>query len=214
MIGASAGGVQALCQVVTGLPRDLPAAVFAVLHVPPHPVSALPAILHRCGPLPATHPEDGEAIHAGRVYVAPSDRHLLVGRGRVSVHRGPRENGYRPSLDVLFRSAARSHGRRVIGVVLTGNLDDGTAGLLAIKSHGGLAVVQDPAEADYSGMPESAIENVDVDYVVPLAEIPALLVDLVGRELPEGEEVPVSEFEPSEGAGWGRPPDRDRLSPV
>lgn len=198
MIGASAGGVQALCQVVTGLPRDLPAAVFAVLHVPPYPVSALPAILNRCGPLSAVHPEDGVAFRAGRVYVAPSDRHLLVGRGKVFVNRGPRENGHRPALDVLFRSAARAYGRRVIGVVLTGNLDDGTAGLLAIKSHGGLAVVQDPAEADYPGMPESAVGNVDVDYVVPLAEMPALLADLVGRELPEGEEEPMSEFEPSE----------------
>jgi two-component system chemotaxis response regulator CheB len=201
VIGASAGGVQALCEVIGGLPADLPAAVFVVLHVPPYPGSALPAILNRCGRLPSAHAEEGMAFQAGRVYVAPPDRHMLLGKGRIHLNRGPRENGHRPALDVLYRSAARLYGRRVIGVVLTGNLDDGTAGLLAIKRYGGLAVVQDPAEADYPGMPESAIENVEVDHVVPLAEMPALLTDLVARELPEGaeeEEEPVSDFEPSE----------------
>ena len=199
MIGASAGGVQALCEVVAGLPPDFPAAVFIVLHISPHPNSALPTIPNRCGNLPACHPEDGAAVEPGRIYVAPPDRHLTIDDNRVCVSRTPRENGHRPALDVLFRSAARSHGRRVVGVVLTGNLDDGTAGLLVIKRHGGLAVVQDPATADYAGMPTSAIESVQVDHVVPLPLIAPLLVDLAHQQIQEEkeEEVPVPD-EPSD----------------
>jgi two-component system chemotaxis response regulator CheB len=219
VIGASAGGVQALCEVVGGLPEDLPAAVFVVLHIAPHPSSALPAILTRCGQLPAQHPEDGDPLRPGHVYVAPPGRHLTIERDRVCINRGPRENGHRPAVDVLFRTAARAYGNRVVGVVLTGNLDDGTAGLAAIKKHGGVAIVQDPAEADYPGMPSSAIENDAVDHVALLAGIPRLLVELAHQEVePQEEEDPVSdEHEPSEdrahlgvdggnpGEGYGPP---------
>ncbi len=180
VLGASAGGVEALGKVVEGLPVDLPAAVFVALHMGGE-YSALPQILTRSGALPAGHPVPGEPIRKGRIYVAPPDLHLLVGNGRLLLERGPRENRHRPAVDALFRSAAQSYGRRVVGVLLTGNLDDGTAGLLAIKERGGLAVVQDPEEADYPGMPRSAIANVEVDHIVRLAEIPPLLVRLVGE---------------------------------
>jgi len=181
VLGASAGGVQALCEVVRALPAGLDAAVFAVLHVSPYGRSAMPAILSRCGPLTAVHPGDGDAIRSGCIYVAPPDLHMLVERGIVRLSRAASENGFRPAVDVLFRSAARSYGARVVAVVLTGNLDDGTAGLAAVKRHGGVAVVQDPAEADYPGMPASAVRNVDIDYVLPLGEIPGVLVSLCDR---------------------------------
>jgi two-component system, chemotaxis family, protein-glutamate methylesterase/glutaminase len=181
VLGASAGGVQALCEVVRALPTGLDAAVFAVLHLSPYGRSAMPAILSRCGPLTAVHPADGEAIRPGCIYVAPPDLHMLVERGVVRLSRAASENGFRPAVDVLFRSAARSYGARVVAVVLTGNLDDGTAGLATVKRHGGVAVVQDPAEADYPGMPASAVRNVDIDYVLPLGEIPGVLVGLCDR---------------------------------
>ncbi|HXO43754.1 MAG TPA: chemotaxis protein CheB [Thermoanaerobaculia bacterium] len=200
VLGASAGGVQALCEVVQALPARLDAAVFAVLHVSPYGRSAMPAILSRSGPLTAVHPADGEAIRAGRIYVAPPDLHMLVERGLVRLSRAASENGFRPSVDVLFRSAARSYGARVVAVVLTGNLDDGTAGLAAVKRHGGVAVVQDPAEADYPGMPASAVRNVDVDYVLPLGEIPGVLVDLCDRLAAEAAP-PAAEDEAAGSAG-------------
>jgi two-component system chemotaxis response regulator CheB len=185
LLGASAGGVQALSEVVRELPRELPAAVFAVLHVSPYGRSAMPAILTRCGSLPAVHPEDGEPLRCGKIYVAPPDLHMVVEPGAVRLSRGPSENGFRPSVDVLFRTAARSYGPRVVAVVLTGNLDDGTAGLAAVKRRGGIAVVQDPKDADYPGMPASAMRNVDVDYVLPLPEIASVLVDLCNRQVAE-----------------------------
>jgi two-component system chemotaxis response regulator CheB len=178
VIGASAGGVQALSEVVASLPPDLPAAVFAVLHVAPFGRSALPQILSRSSTLVARHPEDGEEIRPGHIYVAPPDRHLALDHGRVRLGLGPTENGHRPAVDVLFRTAARAYGPRVVGVVMTGNLDDGTAGLALIKQRGGIAVVQDPEEADYPGMPESALRNVAVDHVLPIAGIGSLLAEL------------------------------------
>jgi two-component system chemotaxis response regulator CheB len=184
VLGASAGGVGALCSIIEELPADFPAAVFVVLHLAPHSQSALPAILSRSGRLPASHPAEGEGIETGRIYVAVPDRHLTVEGSRVRLSRNASENGFRPAVDVLFRTAARAFGPRVVGVVLTGNLDDGTAGLAAIKRCGGLAVVQDPADADYPGMPESAIANVVVDYVVPLDGIGPLLDRLVREPLP------------------------------
>ncbi|MDQ2686599.1 MAG: chemotaxis protein CheB, partial [Armatimonadota bacterium] len=195
VIGASAGGVEALAQVAQDLPADLAAAVFIVLHVPAHGVSVLPAILSRRGPLPATHPVDGEPIRSGHIYIAPPDHQLLVKHGHVRVVRGPNENGHRPSVDPLFRSAARFYGPRVIGVILSGTLDDGTSGLMSVKRRGGLAVVQDPEEALFSGMPRSAVENVSVDWVVPLAEVGATLTHLAREPIPEAWEAASAELE-------------------
>ncbi|WP_223641791.1 chemotaxis protein CheB [Corallococcus sp. EGB] len=179
VIGASMGGVEALRQLVGQLPGDLAASILLVLHIPARPRSYLPEILSRSGPLPAHHPRDGEPLEPGRIYVAPNDRHLLVEPGRVQVLNGPRENGHRPAVDPLFRSAASTYGPRVVGVVLTGALDCGTSGLMAVKKQGGLAVVQDPRDALCPDMPRSALELVAVDHCVPLAEMGALLTRLV-----------------------------------
>lgn len=178
VIGASAGGVEAVSTVARALPADLPAAVFVVVHFPPYARSVLPQILARVGALPAAHAEDGETIVPGRIYVAPPGRHLLIEDSRVRLVRGPRENGAIPAVDPLFRSAARWYRGRVVGVVLSGNLDDGAAGLIAIKHRDGVAVVQDPDEALYDGMPRSAVANAPVDHVVPLDQIAELLRQL------------------------------------
>src|SRR5262249_24290796 len=156
VVGASAGGVETLTELVHGLPADLKAAIFVVLHVAPHHTSALPAILSRKGPLPALHPMDGDAILPGRIYVAPPDRHLVMRPGHLQLTRGPQQNGHRPAIDPLFRSAAYAYGNRVVGVILSGTLDDGVAGLQRIKSHGGVAIVQDPDSALYPAMPQNA----------------------------------------------------------
>jgi len=171
VIGASAGGVEALTALVRKLPQDLPASLFVVQHVSSEHKSMLPRILSTAGKLPATHPTDGEKFERGHIYVAPADHHLLIEANLVRVVRGPRENGHRPAADALFRSAARAHGPRVIGVVLTGALDDGTAGLVSVKRHGGLAVVQNLEEAYFPDMPRAAMQHVDVDAVVTLAEL-------------------------------------------
>jgi two-component system chemotaxis response regulator CheB len=178
VVGASAGGVDALATAVAGLPADLPAAVLIVLHVSPRGKSVLPHILDTRCLLPVRHAVDGEALEAGRVYVAPPDHHLVVDPGRVRLTTAPRENGVRPSVDVLFRSAALAYGPNVIGVVVSGTLDDGTAGLIAIKQHGGTAVVQDPTEATFPGMPASAARYADPDHIVSLDKLPALLASL------------------------------------
>jgi two-component system chemotaxis response regulator CheB len=195
VIGASAGGVECLTELCRGLPADFPAAILVVLHISPHSNSVLPAILTRSGALTARHPAGDEPIVPGQIYIAPPDHHLLVHENAVRVVRGPRENGHRPAVDPLFRTAARYFGPRVIGVVLSGALDDGTAGLMALKSRGGLAVVQDPQGAFHPSMPNHAIENVDVDYVVPMNLIAAKLVELVQKPLesPENEAAPVPE---------------------
>src|SRR5579859_637557 len=189
VVGASAGGVEALMHLVHGLPAGFTAAVFVALHFPANSTSMLPAILERHGPLPAAHAVDGRPIRPGRIYIAPPDFHLLVKRGHVTVVRGPRENGARPAVDPLFRSAARAYGRRVVGVVLSGSLDDGTAGLLAIVQRGGRAIAQDPREALHEGMPRSALENVPGTLPLPVAEIASTLVRLAEEPLSEeGEE--------------------------
>jgi two-component system, chemotaxis family, protein-glutamate methylesterase/glutaminase len=187
VVGASAGGVEALSALARGLPKDLPAAVFVVLHISPQTPSILPTILSRVGALPASHAVNEEKIEHGRIYVAPPDHHLLVERGYVRVIRGPRENRYRPAVDPLFRSAALAYGSRVVGVILTGALDDGTAGMRALKAGGGISVVQEPREALYPGMPRNVIENVPVDYRLPLAEIAPLLVRLASEEIEQEE---------------------------
>lgn len=185
VIGCSVGGVEALQRLVGRLPRNLPAAVFVVLHLAPQSTSMLPTILSRAGELPASHPKDGEPIRMGHIYVAPPDNHLLLENGKMRVMRGPRENRHRPAVDPLFRSAARWYGPRVIGVVLTGALDDGTAGLSSIKKRGGIAIVQDPADAFCGDMPRSAMKNVEVDYVASIDHIPELLQQLAPTKVAE-----------------------------
>jgi two-component system chemotaxis response regulator CheB len=185
VIGASAGGVEALSTLVRHLPEDLGAAIFVVLHVAPEHKSVLPRILSSAGPLPAKHARNGEAIVPNQVYVARPDHHLLIHEDYVRVVRGPRENGHRPAIDPLFRTAAYTFGPRVIGIVLSGALDDGTAGLVSIKTQGGLAVVQDPNTALVDAMPRSALENVEVDHVAAVADMGELLAKLVVEELPE-----------------------------
>jgi two-component system, chemotaxis family, protein-glutamate methylesterase/glutaminase len=180
-IGGSAGSFGVLRDVVADFPADLAAAVFVVFHVGSGP-TILPTLLNACGRLPARFAQDGERVENGRIYVAPSDRHLLVEDGLIAVRRGPRENSSRPAIDPLFRSVAATHGSRAIGVVLSGALSDGAAGLVAIKRCGGIAVVQDPADADHPSMPQSAIQATAVDHIVPSFAIGALIVRLVNEE--------------------------------
>lgn len=175
VMGASAGGVQALTKLVTNLPVDLPAAVFIVLHISANVPSLLPGILARESRLRVAHAIDGDSIQRGRVYVAPPDHHLIIERDHVRLVHGPKENLHRPSIDTLFRSAARWAGPRVIGVVLTGARDDGAAGMRAVKQRGGIAIVQDPEEAPFPSMPMSVMQEINVDYSLPLREIPQLL---------------------------------------
>lgn len=162
--------------VVGGLPGDLPVPVLVVLHLSPDHPSHLGHILSRAGPLPAAPANDGEALEAGRIYVAPPDCHLMLEEGEARLYGGPRENGHRPAVDPLFRSAAAVFGPRVVAVVLSGARDDGTAGLAAIKRAGGLALVQDPEDAAVATMPRSAIAQVEVDQVLPVAEIARAIV--------------------------------------
>jgi two-component system chemotaxis response regulator CheB len=185
VIGASAGGLEALKKLVAQLPSDFPAALFIVWHVSPEYPSFLPQILGRACPLSVAHAIDREEIQPGRIYVAPPDHHLLVEPGHVRVTRGPKENRFRPSVDVLFRSAARAYGPQVIGVVLTGALDDGAAGLYAVKERGGKAVVQDPFEALYPSMPIQAMKAVAVDHCVSITEMGSLLVRLTNEVVEE-----------------------------
>ena len=177
VVGASSGGVEALKTLVQGLAPDLPAAVFIVLHVGAHP-SILPDILNRSGALPVSHAIDMARIENGKIYVAPPDHHLILSPGHVHVTRGPKENNARPSVNTLFRTAAIAHGNRVAGIVLTGSLNDGTVGLWEIKRHGGITIVQNPAEAPYPSMPQSALDSVRIDYVLNMAEMAPLLSKL------------------------------------
>ena len=183
VIGASAGGVDALSRVISDLPRDLRASVLVVLHVS-RGKSLLPEILTRVGRLKASHPEDGTPLEYGRIYVAPPDHHLIVEGGRARVVHTASENGVRPAVDPLFRSAARAYGGRVIGILLTGSLDDGTAGIAAVKAAGGVTIVQDPEEAFSPGMPRSAIATGAVDHVLPIRDIAVLVSALVEEQAP------------------------------
>lgn len=175
VIGASAGGVETLKSFFSLLPAEVPAAFFVVVHVWPGGRSFLPDIVRRATKMTVAHGEDGMTIKNGHIYIAPPDHYLLVENGRVSVVRGPRENRCRPAINPLFRSAATAYASRVIGVILSGTMDDGAAGLWAVKQSGGLALVQDPRDAVYPEMPESAINAVEVDHVLPLdALVPEL----------------------------------------
>jgi two-component system chemotaxis response regulator CheB len=221
VVGASAGGVEGLMSIARALPANLPAAVFMVLHVPPQGGSVLPQLLDRAGRLPAAHAKDGQPILPGRIYVAPPDHHMTLHGDQIRLSHGPSENGHRPAIDPLFRSAARWHAERVIGVVLSGSLDDGTAGLFAVKLASGTTVVQDPGDALYPSMPQSALDSVDVDHVSKLSELGDLLAQLAERPVArslEGERVPrgvssqeirVAKLEPGstdvDGDEYGKP---------
>jgi len=193
VIGASAGGVYALKELAASLPPDFKAAIFIVQHLSSTAPSYLPKILSSAGPLKATHPADGELIRFGHIYIAPPDHHLLVESDRILVKRGPKENRFRPSIDALFRSAAYSFGARVIGVVLTGLLDDGTSGMWTVKRLGGIGIIQDPEEAMYPSMPNNVLEYVEVDHRVSITELAPLLCQLTEKVAAEPQLLPAEE---------------------
>ncbi|MCF6158534.1 MAG: chemotaxis protein CheB [wastewater metagenome] len=178
VIGTSAGGVDALKELVSGLPQDMPAALFVVIHTSPTGPGILPQVLGRSGTLTVVNAVDKDEIRYGHMYVAPPDHHLLVEEGCVRLSKGPKENRHRPAIDPLFRSAAYTYGSRVVGVVLTGLLDDGTAGMLVIKTCGGTTIVQDPNDAVYADMPRNVLEHVEVDYCLSLSQIASHLVEI------------------------------------
>jgi two-component system chemotaxis response regulator CheB len=184
VIGGSAGALEALSRLLQQTPSDVGATLLIAVHRSSQQPGAMPEILSRRGVLPVTYAVDGEAFRRGRAYVAPPDRHLLVSGERLRVTRGPREHGFRPAVDPLFRTAAREHGPRVVGVILSGVLDDGTEGLALVKRHGGVAVVQRPDDAEHDGMPTSALEQIDVDHSLPAADIGPLLARLADEVVP------------------------------
>jgi two-component system, chemotaxis family, protein-glutamate methylesterase/glutaminase len=190
VVGTSAGGLEALDELIGQLPKDLGASLLIVQHMaPPNSGEALMRRLSRHKLFAVKLAKDGERVKPGRIYIAPPDHHLLLKTDKVLVRKGARENRSRPAVDPLFRSAAVAHGSRVIGVILTGMLDDGTAGLVAIKRCGGVTVVQDPNDAAYPGMPQSALDNLKVDFCVPIAEMGQLLATLVAK--PHGKTKPI-----------------------
>lgn len=193
VVGGSAGSLEVMNAIVGGLPADLPAAVFVALHTSPHSPGLVPEIFNHRGPLPASHARDGEPVMPGRIYVAPPDHHLLLEPGRVRVTRGPKENRFRPAVDPLFRSAALAYGPRVVGVILSGWLDDGAAGLWAVKVRGGTAVVQDPDGAFARSMPEAALRQVPVDCRLAVADIAPTLADLASLPAADPAAFPVPE---------------------
>ncbi len=181
VLGASAGGIEALKAVISGLPQDLPAALFAVIHIGGQSENLLAQNLARSTALRVKTVEGDEPIERGLLLVARADHHLLVLEDRVQITRGPRENLWRPSIDVLFRSAAVAHGPRVIGVILSGLLDDGSVGVVAIKRCGGIALAQEPNEATFPDMPAAAIRTGCIDHVLPIQEIGPMLARFVER---------------------------------
>jgi two-component system, chemotaxis family, protein-glutamate methylesterase/glutaminase len=203
VVGASAGGVEALLGLVSELPEDFPATIFVVLHVPPAGTSILPQILSRNGKLEAHHAVDGAATKPGRIYVAPPDCHLLIDPGGMRVTRGPRENGHRPAIDPLFRTAARAYESAVAGVVLSGTMDDGAAGLQAIKEAGGITLVQDPNDALYPAMPRNAMRLTSPDHVLPVRDLSRKLAELARRPTPLRARVEAPEPDRAEGIFTG-----------
>lgn len=184
VIGGSAGALPVLKQLFSRLTPALPAVVLVVVHVPASSRSALPTILERSGRMSVRHAQDGQPLRVGHAFIAPPDRHLIVRDGHLRLTTGPRENGHRPAIDPLFRSAARCYGDRVVGVVISGALDDGCAGMLAIKLGGGWLIAQDPASADYSGIPSAVIEQVGVHDVVQASHLAALLEQRAAEHVP------------------------------
>jgi two-component system chemotaxis response regulator CheB len=194
--------------MVAGLPADLPASVLVVLHMPAGGTSALPAILDRAGSLPARTARNGEALEHGRIYVARPDHHLLVVDGVMALSHGPSENGHRPAVNALFRSAALSYGASVTGVLLSGALDDGVAGLVSIAHRGGRVVVQAPSDALYPGMPERALQTLTPDHVVTAAEIGAVLAKTTSETAENSDMAPDILRWEHEFASTGRATDR------
>jgi len=191
VVGASAGGMEALTRLVVQLPADYPAPVFIVNHMSAETTGKpLVDALNRAGSMKCSHATDGEAFENGHVYLAPSDQHLLLVRDRMLVTKGARENRHRPAIDPLFRSAAVAYGPGVIGIILTGYLDDGTSGMKAIRRCGGICIAQDPADAAHPDMPLSVIHNVGVDYCEPVAQMGALLAKLAARKVGAGRKPP------------------------
>ncbi len=193
VIGASAGGLEAIKKLVAGLPPDFDAAIFIVWHMSPDIKGILPQVLNQQKTLMAAHAVDGEEICFNRIYVAPPDHHLILEKGFVHITRGPKENRFRPAVDPLFRSAAYIYGPRVIGIILSGALDDGTAGLWTVKSRGGIAIVQEPSDAEVPSMPESALASVETDYVLPVAGMGSLLMKLTALPADEPKEPDMEE---------------------
>lgn len=190
VIGASAGGVAALLALAKTLPADFAAPIFIVLHVGADLPCILPQLLCSVSKLKARYPQNGELIEPGIMYVAPPGHQLLLKGDRVLATQGPKENGFRPCIDVLFRSAARTYGRRVIGIVLTGFLNDGAQGLWWVQRCGGLTIVQDPHDAEQPAMPTHALALVTPDYTVPLAQLGPLLVRLTTGSTPANRQRP------------------------
>lgn len=191
VIGASAGGMAALKKLVAQFPKDFPAPIFIVSHMSADTTGeALVQVLNESSSLTCVHARDEQKFESGHIYLAPSDQHMLIAKGKILITKGARENRSRPAIDPLFRSAAVAYGNRVIGIVLTGYLDDGTSGMMAIKRCGGVCIAQDPDDASYPDMPKSVIANVGVDHVLPVAEMGVLLADLVRRDLAASGPVP------------------------
>ncbi|PXX90479.1 chemotaxis protein CheB [Marinobacter vulgaris] len=191
VIGASAGGMAALKELVAQFPEDFPAPIFIVNHMSAHTSGdALVRVLNESGSLTCVHAQDQQAFESGHIYLAPSDQHMLIGKDKILITKGARENRSRPAIDPLFRSAAVAYGNRVIGIILTGYLDDGTSGMMAIKRCGGVCIAQDPEDASYPDMPRSVIANVGADYCLPIAGMGELLSDLASRVLPESGPAP------------------------
>ena len=178
VIGGSAGSIEVIRRLLAALPADFAGSIFVVVHTAPHAPGVLDVIFDSAGPLPAVGAHNGERITPGRVYIAQPDHHLIIEPGKVCLTRGPKENRFRPAIDPLFRSAAQTYGPRVVGIIVSGGLDDGTSGLWAVKQLGGTAIVQDPREAAAPSMPQSALSHVRVDYVLPAAQIAPLLTRL------------------------------------
>jgi two-component system chemotaxis response regulator CheB len=203
VIGASAGGVETLKRIAAGLPADLKATICVVLHLSPDSPSALAPILDRAGPLPCRAAADGQELQHAQILVAPPDRHLIVDARCARLTHEPPDHFHRPSVDVLFCSAAQAHGSRVLGVVLTGNGDDGTAGLSAIRAAGGAAIIQDPDEALFASMPARALASVEPDAVVASSEIASAIAAIVcGSKFPDRR------------GGLSTPTDRESGAPV
>lgn len=203
VIGGSTGALEALATITAGLPPQLDAAIFVVIHTARDTPGVLDILLTRRGLLPAHYAVDGETFRAAEIYLAPPDRHLIVKRDHVKLTRGPKENRFRPAIDPLFRTAARSHGARVVGVVLSGGLDDGSVGLAAIKAHGGIAIVQDPNDALAPSMPTAASRHIKVDYSASSSQLAPVLIEAIER-INSQPHVPMPEKVPPDVSEIGR----------